>query len=86
MDAYEALYTTRAMRKLKKDPIPTSVQMKILDAAIRAPSGGNAQGWRFLIVDDPAVKQRKPAKVTHRRKRWRCRRGEHQVGKLVGRM
>jgi nitroreductase len=56
MDAYEALYTTRAMRRLKKDPIPASVQKRILDAAIRAPSGGNTQGWRFLLVDDPAVK------------------------------
>ena len=56
MDAYEALYTTRAMRRLKKDPIPTLVQKKILDAAIRAPSGGNTQNWRFMLVDDPAVK------------------------------
>lgn len=56
MDAYEALYTTRAMRRLKQDPIPTSVQKKILDAAIRAPSGGNTQNWRFMLVDDPAVK------------------------------
>jgi nitroreductase len=56
MDTYEALYTTRAMRRVKKDPIPEDVQKKILDAAIRAPSGGNAQGWRFLLVDDPAIK------------------------------
>lgn len=56
MDAYEALYTTRAMRRVKKDPIPTDVQKRILDAAIRAPSGGNTQGWRFLLVDDPGIK------------------------------
>jgi nitroreductase len=56
MDVYEALYTTRAMRRVKPDPIPEGVQQKILDAAIRAPSGGNTQGWRFLLVDDPAVK------------------------------
>lgn len=56
MDAYEALYTTRAMRRVKKDPIPEAVQKKILDAAIRAPSGGNNQSWRFLLVDDPGVK------------------------------
>lgn len=58
MDAMEALYTTRAMRRVKPDPIPESVQKKILDAAIRAPSGGNAQGWRFLLVDSPEVKAR----------------------------
>lgn len=52
MDVYEALYTTRAMRRVKPDPVPVEVQQKILDAAIRAPSGGNSQGWRFLLVDD----------------------------------
>jgi nitroreductase len=56
MDAYEALYTTRAMRRVKKDPIPEAVQKRILDAAVRAPSGGNMQGWRFLLVDSPEVK------------------------------
>lgn len=56
MDVREALYTTRAMRRVKPDPIPAAVQAAILDAAIRAPSGGNAQGWRFMLVDDPDVK------------------------------
>ncbi len=58
MDVREALYTTRAMRRVKPDPIPAAVQARILDAAIRAPSGGNAQSWRFLLVDDPQVKAR----------------------------
>jgi len=56
MELHEALYTTRAMRRVKPDPIPHDVQARILDAAVRAPSGGNTQGWRFLLVDDPAVK------------------------------
>ncbi len=56
MDIYEALYTTRAMRRVKKDPIPQDVQNRMMDAAIRAPSGGNAQGWRFLLIDDPTVR------------------------------
>lgn len=56
MDLHEALYTTRAMRRVKQDPIPYEVQKKIIDAAVRAPSGGNAQGWRFLLVDSPEVK------------------------------
>lgn len=55
MEVYEALYTTRAMRRVKPDPIPEEVQARILDAAIRAPSGGNGQGWRFMMVDDKAV-------------------------------
>jgi nitroreductase len=55
MDVYEALYTTRAMRRVKPDPIPLDVQRRILDAAIRAPSGGNMQNWRFMLVDDRSV-------------------------------
>ena len=55
MDIYEALYTTRAMRRVRPDPIPLPVQARILDAAIRAPTGGNAQNWRFLLADDPDV-------------------------------
>ncbi len=54
MDLYEALYTTRSMRRLKPDPIPYDVQARILDAAIRAPHIG--EGWRFLLVDDAAIK------------------------------
>jgi len=58
MDVWEALYTTRAMRRVRADPIPLAVQERILDAAVRAPSGGNTQDWRFLLVDSPAVKAR----------------------------
>jgi nitroreductase len=57
VDVHEALYTTRAMRRLRPDPVPRDVEARILDAAIRAPSGGNLQQWRFLMVDDRAVKE-----------------------------
>jgi nitroreductase len=56
LHVYEALYTTSAMRRVRSDPIPALVQARILDAAIRAPSGGNSQNWRFILVDDPPVK------------------------------
>ncbi|MFZ0014083.1 MAG: nitroreductase family protein [Acidimicrobiia bacterium] len=58
MDLTEALYTTRAMRRVKPDPIPDQVVAGILDAAIRAPSGGNSQNWRMLVVADPDVRNR----------------------------
>jgi len=54
MDIYEVLYTTRAMRRMKPDPIPYDAQARILDAAIRAPNIG--QEWRFILVDDPDIK------------------------------
>ena len=55
MDLHDALYTTRAMRRLKRDPVPGEVIARIVDAGIRAPTGGNAQDWRFVTVTDPAV-------------------------------
>ena len=52
MDLYEALYTTRAMRRVEPTPVPEEVVRQMLDAAIRSPSGSNAQQWRFLTVSD----------------------------------
>ncbi len=52
MDTFEALYTTRAMRRVKPDPVPEEVVKQMLDAAIRAPSPGNTQQWRFVAVTD----------------------------------
>ena len=48
----EAIHTARALRKLKSDPVPEAVITQILDAAIRAPSAGNAQNWAFVVVRD----------------------------------
>jgi nitroreductase len=57
MDVFEALYTTRAMRRLKPDPVPSDVIARIIDAGIRAPSPGaaGAQAWRFVTVTDRTV-------------------------------
>ncbi len=54
---FAVMYTTRSLRRLKPDPVPDEVIYRVLDAAIRAPSGGNTQHWRFLVVKDPQVKQ-----------------------------
>jgi nitroreductase len=58
MDLTEALYTTRAMRRVRPDAISDDVIARILDASIRAPSGSNAQNWRMIVVDDPDVRSR----------------------------
>ncbi|MCL1588486.1 MAG: nitroreductase family protein [Actinomycetia bacterium] len=55
MDLNEALYTTRAMRRVSSKPIPSDVIQAMLDAAVRSPSGGNAQNWRWLTVTDRAM-------------------------------
>ncbi|MBN9491856.1 nitroreductase family protein [bacterium] len=56
-DFFEVIGTQRAMRRLKTDPVPEEYIKKIIWAATRAPSGGNTQGWRFLVVTDDAKKQ-----------------------------
>lgn len=53
MPVGEALFTQRSIRRLKPDPIPTEDLHLILEAAVRAPNGGNAQPTRFLVVTDP---------------------------------
>jgi len=55
---FEAIYTARSLRRLKPDPVPEELITKILDAAIRAPSGGNAQNWAFIVVRDPEQRRR----------------------------
>lgn len=58
MDFFEAVTTLRAIRRLRPDPIPESALRQIMDAAICAPSGGNRQGWSFLVVRDAAARKR----------------------------
>ncbi len=56
-DLFEILHTTRAMRRLKPDPVPDELIRKILEAGVAAASGGNHQPWRFLVVKDRAIKE-----------------------------
>lgn len=54
---YDAMATTRAVRRLRPDPIPEAVLRRVLTAATWAPSGGNRQPWRVIAVRDPATKR-----------------------------
>lgn len=53
---FETIYSMRAIRRLKPDPIPEETLKKIIDASIHAPSGGNLQDWAFILVRDPELK------------------------------
>ena len=48
----EAIFTQRAIRRFTPDPIPLADIQLIVEAAVRAPNGGNLQLARFLVVDD----------------------------------
>jgi nitroreductase len=55
MDLFEAIRTTRAMRRLDPNrPVAEADLWTILEAATKAPSGGNRQVARWLVVTDPA--------------------------------
>src|SRR5262245_57559921 len=54
---FDAMYSARALRRLKPDPVPENIITQILDAAIRAPSAGNSQHWAFVVVRDPEVRR-----------------------------
>lgn len=49
-DLYEAMSTLRAVRRLRPDPIPSDVLERVLEAARFAPTGGNRQPWRMIVV------------------------------------
>ena len=58
MDFFDVVSTQRAIRRLKPDPIHDDVIRRLLEAAIRAPSGGNRQAWSFVVVKDAAARAR----------------------------
>jgi nitroreductase len=58
MSLGEAIFTQRAIRRLRPEPIPDADLQTILAAGARAPSGGNIRPWRFVVVRDQALKDR----------------------------
>src|SRR3954452_10744511 len=57
MDLIETLRTTGATREFRAEPVDDDVVFRILDNARFAPSGGNRQGWRVVVVKDPATRR-----------------------------
>lgn len=54
----DAMSTTRAIRKFSSDPIPDDVLHQVLEAATWAPSGGNRQSWRAIVIRDPELRKK----------------------------
>jgi nitroreductase len=53
MELQEAIRTRRMVRSYDPDrPVPRETLQMLLNLAIRAPSAGHTQGWRFLVLDD----------------------------------
>ena len=58
MPLEEAMETQRAIRRLKPDPVEDALILRLLELALKAPTGSNAQNWEFVVVRDPSVKRR----------------------------
>src|SRR4029453_13901813 len=56
-DLFDIIHTTRAMRRLKPDPVPDELIRKILEAGACAANGGDTQRGRVLVVKDPGIKR-----------------------------
>jgi nitroreductase len=58
MPLEDAMRTQRAIRRLKPDPVDDDLILHLLELALKAPTGSNAQSWEFVVVKDRAVKEK----------------------------
>lgn len=58
MPLEDAMATQRAIRRLKPDPVDDALLRRLIELALKAPTGGNLQSWEFIVVRDPQVKAR----------------------------
>ncbi len=79
MELYDVMRTTFAAREFTDDPLPDDTLFKILDTARFAPSGGNRQGWRVLVVRDRTTREALAALSAPAAKRYaaQVQRGEN---------
>jgi nitroreductase len=57
LNLFEAMHTARSIRRFRPDPLPDDLVQRVLEAAIQAPSGSNAQAWRFVVVRDADLRR-----------------------------
>jgi nitroreductase len=57
-DLYALLSTTRSIRRISDAPVSEEVLLRIMQAAVWAPSGGNRQPWRIIAVRDRVIKEK----------------------------
>ena len=68
MPLEEAMETQRAIRRLKPDPVDDELVRRLIELALKAPTGSSAQNWEFIVVRDAAVKRKL---AQQNRRAWR---------------
>jgi nitroreductase len=79
MELFDVMRTAFSAREFTGDPVPDEVIARLLDHARFAPSGGNRQGWRVVVVRDPAAREALAGLGIHASQRYvaQLRAGEH---------
>ena len=68
MELYDVMRTTFAAREFTEDPVPDATLRLILENARFAPSGGNRQGWKVVVVRDPKTRAALPPIIVQNRR------------------
>lgn len=90
MSLEEAMSTQRAIRRLKDEPVDDALILHLIELALKAPTGSNAQNWEFIVVRDATVKA-KLARLNRRAwniyggigRRMAQRSGDARMGKIL---
>jgi nitroreductase len=54
---FEAMFTQRAIRRFRQEPVPEELILKVVEAATKAPNGNNRQPWGWIVVQDEEKKK-----------------------------
>ncbi|MFA5271559.1 MAG: nitroreductase family protein, partial [Candidatus Omnitrophota bacterium] len=73
----ENIKKRRSVRDYEAKPIPKNILMEIIEAGNNAPSGGNTQGWRFVVVENEVFRKKIAALALPRYKKWMEKAPEH---------
>ena len=85
MELFEAVTTTRAIRRYRPDPVPEADLARMLFAATRAPSGSNRQPFRFLVLrDGPCARQARALLGEAFRAMWGDKRSDDRYDQGTG--
>src|SRR3954451_16112104 len=88
MPLVEAMETQRAVRRLLPDPVDDDTILRVIELAVKAPTGSNLQAWEFVVVRDPDVKHQlarlnRQAWAVYRRANRRRARADYKLERIL---
>lgn len=88
MPVVEAMETQRAIRRLRSDPVDDATVRRLLELAVKAPTGSNLQAWEFVVVRDPDVKHQlarlnRQAWAVYKRMNRRRARADYKIERIL---